>query len=276
MTVATISPAIAAPERSGHRHLRITAGAWFTVALIGQGLFASYIALFYWGNALRGDFAKWNDVLAVGIVPGDKAGNVAVAIHILLACFMTIAGPLQLLPMVRSRWPRFHRWTGRVYIVLAFVISGTGLYLDAARDNIGGTVLEISVSLNGLLIMICAVMAWRYALARRFMGHRDWAIRLWLSASGVWFFRVNMMFWVLANQGPVGLGDNLDGPAAIALAYSSWLAPIAMFELYRRARDGGGTAVRYIATALLSLLTLANLAGIGMAAFAMWWPRVSV
>lgn len=269
-----MTPAVTPSAPYARSALRIAASAWFGAAVLGQWLFAGYIALFYWGTGLRGDFTKWNDVLFNGIMPGDKAGNIAVAVHVLLAFFMILAGPLQLIPQVRSRWPRIHRWTGRTYIVLAFVISGTGLYLDAARDNIGGTILEISVALNGLVTMACAVLAWRYALARRFMVHRDWAIRLWLAASGVWFFRVAMMFWVLANQGPVGLGDALDGPAAIGLAYGSWLVPLLVFELYRSARDGGGAVLRNTTTALVAVLTLAMFAGTGMAAFAMWWPHI--
>ncbi|MEQ1509452.1 MAG: DUF2306 domain-containing protein [Sphingopyxis sp.] len=269
-----MTTALTPPAPSGRRALRIAVTAWFGTAMLGQWLFASYIALFYWGTGLRGEFAKWNTVLFNGIMPGDSAGNVAVAIHVLLAFFMILAGPLQLMPMVRNRWPRFHRWVGRSYVVLAFVISGTGLYLDAARDNIGGTILEMSVALNGLVTMACAVLAWRYALAKRFLTHRDWAIRLWLSASGVWFFRVGMMFWVLVNQGPVGLGDELDGPAAIGLAYGSWLLPLGVFELYRRARDGGGALFRGAVALLIGALALATLAGTGMAAFAMWWPRI--
>ena len=242
--------------------------------MLSQWIFAAYVMTFYWGTAVRGETAKWNEVLAVGIVPGDTMGNTALAIHVGLAGFMIIAGPLQLMPQVRSRWPMFHRWVGRSYVVLAIIVSSAGLFLEITRDNIGGIILEISTGTNGAVAIICAIQAWRYALAKRFTTHRDWAIRLWLMASGVWFFRILLMFWVLINQGPVGIGENFDGWAVIMLAYSSWLMPLAVFELYRSARDNGGVQHRTATATLLGVLTLATLAGSAMAAYGMWWPRI--
>ena len=45
-------------------------------------------------------------------------------------------------------------------------------------------------------------------------AHREWAIRLFLVVSGVWFFRVFLMLWLTINQGPAGFDiETFQGPA---------------------------------------------------------------
>jgi hypothetical protein len=50
-------------------------------------------------------------------------GNAALAGHILFATIISIAGALQLIPRLRSAFPVFHRWNGRLYILAAFVMG---------------------------------------------------------------------------------------------------------------------------------------------------------
>ncbi len=42
--------------------LKFAASFWFVIAVIGQWMFASYVAGFYGGSALRGELAVWNKV----------------------------------------------------------------------------------------------------------------------------------------------------------------------------------------------------------------------
>lgn len=257
------------------RLLRGTAVAWFIAVAAGQAIFALYIALHYGGSALRGDFAAWSRSMIHGILVGDPVGNAAVFLHIALAFVITVCGPLQLTPQVRARWPRFHRWTGRVYIVTAVVISLGGLYMVWTRGVLGPVANALSISLNGLLIIAYAVQAVRHAMARRIDIHRRWATRLFLAVSGVWFFRVGMMLWILINGGPVGVGDELDGPFAISWAFGQYLVPLALYELYLRAQSYGGTASRLALAGTLALAALGIAAGIAMATLLMWLPKMA-
>lgn len=59
--------------------------AWFVVAVIGQLLFAAYVAGFYGGTALSGDIARWNDELQHGYREGETMSNLAVGTHLLFA-----------------------------------------------------------------------------------------------------------------------------------------------------------------------------------------------
>lgn len=255
--------------------LRGTAAAWFIAVAAGQAVFALYIAIHYGGSALRGDFEAWSRSMIHGILEGDPAGNAAVFLHIVLAFVITVCGPLQLLPQIRARWPKFHRWNGRAYMVTAFVISLGGLYMVWTRGVLGPMANAVAISLNGVLIMAFAALALRSAMARRIDSHRRWATRLFLAVSGVWFFRVGMMLWILINGGPVGVGEELDGPFAITWAFGQYLVPLALYELYLRVQTRDGAAARLFVAGLLALATLGIVAGVGMATLFMWLPKMT-
>jgi hypothetical protein len=261
---------------AAERALNLSAGFWFATAAAGQAVFAAYIAALYGGAVVRGDLSGWNAVMPHGLVEGDPVGNFALGIHLALAFVITVGGPLQLVPQLRAAAPRFHRWNGRVYIVTAFVISLAALYLIWARSGLPGWSLlnGIAISINALLIIGCAAKAWRFAAARRFDRHRRWALRLFLAVSGVWFLRLLVMLWILANQGPAGLGENLDGPAGLALSFAQYLIPLGVLELYFRVRDRAGAAGRLAMAAGLAVLTLAMGIGIVMASRFMWLPHI--
>ena len=255
--------------------LRAAAAFWFITAVVGQWLFVAYVASFYGGAALGGRFERWNEVLVGGYVRGGTVGNVVLAAHLLLAVVITVGGPLQLIPWIRARVLPFHRWNGRLYILIAFTISLAGLYMVWTRGTAGGPSLRIGISLNGVLILICAALTWRHAMARRIDIHRHWALRTFLLVSGVWFFRVGLMFWILANRGPVGIGDDFNGPFVRFWSFGCYLLPLAVLELYLRARDRAGPSGKLAMAGALLLLTLATAIGILGAAMGMWLPRMS-
>ena len=180
---------VSALNSAAETALKASAGLWFLVAVIGQWIFVYYIVAFYGGSAMRGDFEAWKKVLPQGIIAGDTMGNIALAAHLFLAAIITVGGPLQLIPQVRARAPTFHHWNGRVYLLAAFVASISGLYMVWTRGAVGGMIMHISISINAILILICAAMALRFAIARDIATHRRWALRLFLVVSGVWFRR---------------------------------------------------------------------------------------
>jgi uncharacterized membrane protein len=246
--------------------LKATARIWFLVAASGQALFAFYVTLFYGSSAVHGDVARMK-----GYVAGDTVGNATIMAHLLLAAIVTIGGPLQLVPQIRARAPTFHRWNGRVYLVAAVTAAIAGLYLELGRDHIGSAVSQFAVSLDAVLIIACAAMALRYALARDFTTHRRWALRLFLVVSGVWFFRVMLMFWIAINGGPAGFDPKtFMGPAIDILSFAQYLLPLAVLEVYLRVQRRGGTGARLATSAVLVLLTIAMAAGIFVAFKAFW------
>jgi hypothetical protein len=252
------------------RPLAAAAIYWFGLTFIGQSLFTLYILLFYGRASVTGDWRAANDVLPDGMIPGDGPGNAAIFVHLLFGALITFGGLLQLIPRVRTKYPRFHRWNGRVYMLSAVVMSIGGLYIAWGRGETGS---GYATSINGIVILVCAFYATQFARSRNFVQHQPWAIRLFLAVSGVWFLRVFIMLWVLLF-GPEGLGEDLGGPAGVALNYAQFIVPLLLFELYRWAQRSKNSAVRWSVAATLFLCSTLMGAGIGMAWLFLWQPNL--
>lgn len=264
-----------APPRIAAKALGVSARLWMFTALAGQLAFALYVVSFYGGAAMDGRFEAWNDVLVGGYVRGAAIGNIVLGAHLLLAVVITLGGPFQLWPWIRRCAPWLHRWNGRLYMLTAVVITLAGLYAVWTRGTAGGPAMRVGISLNGVLILVAVGLAWRHALARRFVQHRRWALRLFLLVSGVWFFRIGLMFWILVNRAPVGIGDDFDGPFVRFLAFGCYLVPLAVLELYLRAGDGKGRLAKFLMAGVLTVLAFCAAVGIFGAFMGMWLPRIS-
>lgn len=246
------------------RPVATAAGLWYLVAATGLVIFASYIGISYGRAALGGPpgESQW--------VAGDLLGNTMLSVHLVFALLLTGIGVLQLIPPLRRRAPALHRNLGRVFMAGAVLGSLSGFYLVWVKGTVGGTPMHLAISLNGVLIVGFAWLAWQHARARRFAEHRRWALRLFMAANGVWFFRVGLMLWLMVWQAPVGFDPkSFTGPFVYALSFAQFLLPLGVLELYLRTRGRG------LALALtLVLLSLATAAGIFGATMAMWLPRL--
>lgn len=273
----TVAPGEWARDSFADGALQIAAKLWFLVAVAGQWTFAYYIAVRYGGAVSQGNFDAFNH-LPHGYVAGNTIGNAALFGHLLFAAVITFGGPLQLIPQIRARFLTVHRWLGRLYIVTAFIMGFTGLYLVlSGRTVVGDISQQVAVTINGALIILCAVMAWSRAAARDFRAHRRWALRLFLVVNGVWFFRIGLMFWGAVNQGPVGFDpDTFTGPFLTFLGFAQYLLPLAVLEIYLRAGRRSSAPLRLITAAGLVLLTAATGVGIFAATMGMWLPRILV
>lgn len=262
------------PSITSEKTLSMTARLWFVVAVAGQWVFAYYVAALYGGSALRGDWTAWHKRMANGHGP-VMLGNVAMAVHLALAVIILFGGPLQLIPQLRRRAPRFHRWSGRVYAVALFIATISALYMVWFRGTAGDFPQHVGVSLDAVLIMFFAVLAVRYAIARDFKTHRRWALRLFMVVNGVWFFRVGMMFWLVINHGPAGFDPKtFTGPFLTFWSFANYLLPLAIFELYLRATDRSNPSARFAMAAGLFVVTIAMSIGILVATKVMWLPRL--
>jgi len=248
---------------------------WFGVAAVGQTAFIGFILAFYGVRTATGNFAGWNDKpLIDGYIRGDNLGNIVFAAHVLLASVVTLCGLMQLVAVLRRKWPRLHRWSGRTFLVIAVFMALSGAWLALVRGTYLSVISAVAILINAVLILVFASLAWRHAVKRRFVQHRAWALRTFMVVSGVWFLRVGLMGWVVINKGPVGMTKDMSGPADIVLTFGSYLIPLALLELYDAARRSADE-VRQALTAILIVAASAfTAAGVfGTIAF-MWGPYV--
>lgn len=274
--VATQIPDARNSERFAGSALRASATFWFAMAVLGQLVFAIYVLGFYGRVTLQGHPERWNEVMPHGYVAGHAFFNLVLGLHLLFVVAIIVGGVLQLTPRIRRHAPAFHRWNGRAYLLAAAILSVGGLAMVWLRGGMVGDLPQhLGVSLNALLILGFAAIAWRHARARRFDLHRRWALRLFLAVSGVWFFRVGLMFWIVVNQGPAGFDpESFTGPFLSFLSFAQYLLPLGVLELYFRAQKRGGPRGQLVMAAGLGALTLMMMVGIGAATAIMWLPHL--
>jgi len=275
MTTIALSTSFAPSNSVADTALRAAARFWFVVAVAGQWMFAWYVAVAYGGPAISGHLERWNQHGTHRYVPGDLIGNLAIGIHLLLAVIVSVGGPLQLIPGLRRYAPKFHRWNGRAYLIAVVLTSIAAIYLVWVRGTVGDLSQHLGVTLDAVLILIFAVLAVRYAIARDLRTHRRWALRLFMAVNGVWFFRVGMMLWLVLNHGPAGFDPKtFTGPFLTIWSFGNYLLPLAILELYLRTGDRSGPRGRVAMASGLAVITIAMGAGIVLATMVMWLPRI--
>jgi hypothetical protein len=264
------------PEWDGRGALKAATRLWFAVTVIGQWAFLYYLAGYYGLSLVTGHLQNWNRnrMFHPGYVPGDTAWNLYFGAHVLLASVIAFGGVLQMIPQVRERAPGFHRWNGRAFMVVALTGATSGLWMTWVRHvgvSGGASLGEFATSIDAVLIYVCCAVAWVLVRRRQTDLHRRWALRLFMVANGVWFLRLGIFGWYVLTGG-VGMTDNMTGPADVVISFASYLLPLAVLELYLRAKDRGSFGSR-IATATVVLLSTAYMC-VGIFALAMLQMRL--
>jgi hypothetical protein len=255
--------------------LGAAAGVWFTVAFVGQVIFAASTALFYSMTALRGDMVVWNKRLAHGYIAGDPFGNTALVVHIVLAIMVIFSGAFQFVPAIRQRAPVLHRWNGRFYIFTAFSLALAGLFLLITRGSGITPLQELATGVLAVLVMLCAAMALRTALKRDFVTHRRWAWRLYLLMSSALFIRsgISLAAMIAAGTGSLDFSA-LKGSVLTVMIFGQYIVPLAVLELYFRTQYCGGRVAGLAMAAGLAAIALTTGAGVAAASMGIFVPSI--
>lgn len=266
----------ALPADLPRRAVAVTVKTWFVTAALGHWIFLAYILAALFPPLAQQGLEGLDELqLTGGFREGDLAGNIAAAAHVLLAAIIIGGGPLQLIPAIRARFPAFHRALGRSYLVAAVMSSVAGLYMVWTRGTVGGLVNYLGITLDAILILVFAALALRFAVARNIRTHRRWALRLFMAASAVWFFRVGLMGWVMLTGGAGIDFETFTGPVPSVLTFAQYLLPLAMLQWYFRCRDDRAAPREQLLFAgTLTGLTLYMGFGIFAATLGLWLPRM--
>lgn len=253
MVVGAITPGISSSGRAaGAGALKTAAIFWFVVMAASQWIFLFYLVAFYGTSAAAGDLSAWNrHPFLDGYVAGDLIGNLAFAGHALLAIVITFGGVFQLIPWIRARAAWLHRWNGRTFITTSIVVTLAGFYMVWFRGERDEPLRDsLTISMNGVMILLFAALAWRHAAARRIETHRRWALRTLVVVNGVFFLRLIFPGWlVLTQQEPSSM-------LFWIFELIAFLLPLAIVELYLHATSRGGVWARRAAATVLTTSAL--------------------
>ena len=261
----------------GQKALNGSAKFWFSTVVVGQAIFSYYIVMFYYRATIDQDIERFNQIMPAGYIEGDFFGNVAVVTHVLFAAIITVGGLMQLIPIIRSKWPAIHRWNGRLYVITALILSISGMFMVITRYEkiVGGLIGHVSIMINGAIIVLCAVKAFNFARKRKIAQHRIWALRLFLAASGVWMFRVGLMAWLSIHGKPVGFDPvSFSGPFLTTLYILVYVLPLFILEVYLRSQKSRSAPKKLLTACMVILISFIIMLGVFGATMGMWLPRI--
>ncbi|MBW3468333.1 DUF2306 domain-containing protein [Arthrospiribacter ruber] len=113
-----------------------------------------------------------------------------------MARVITIGGSLQFISALRKNFPAFHRINRRIYLGVALLTSITGILINLLNKPLGSQLNANLTAFNGVLIVVFTYSVYTRAKSSMVPSHRRWGLRLFMAASGVWFFRIGLMFYI--------------------------------------------------------------------------------
>ena len=250
--------------------LKKTVSIWFITALLGQWVFIIYLLFYYIFPAIQKGLVAWSgNQLVTGYVAEDPVGNFAVATHIFISILILGLGPLQLIPRIRNRFPRFHRWAGRIYLSAVVITSFAGLYMIWVRGNPqAGLIEHIGTTLGGVLIIISSILTYYYARSKKFSLHSRWALRVFIIASGVWVIRLGYGWFFFLD-----FPDSSVKAFSIFISYANYLIPLMLLEFYFYVVDNKKKELYKPIALLIFLVTLFTGLGTWFAVKYVWLPK---
>ena len=261
-------------DRRGSIALRRTSTALVLTVWTSSLLFGAYILAFYVGAVADRDLPSWNGVLPRLYEPTTPAATVAMGVHLAAGGIIVTLGFVQLIRPLRDRHPAVHRGIGRVYVTASLLAGVGGLVFIGLKGTVGGSVMSLGFGLYGVLVVLCAVQAYRHARARRIDLHRAWALRLFALMVGSWLYRMDYGFWQLLTGGAFST-DDFRGPFDRVMAFAFYAPNLVLVELVVRGRrTAASPALRYAGVGVLIVTTALLLLGTYFFTTEFWGPAI--
>ncbi|PSR52010.1 hypothetical protein AHMF7605_28535 [Adhaeribacter arboris] len=254
--------------------LRWSAFLLVTTVWISAALFGLYILAFYAAALYEGDTNRWNEVLPGLYEQGSVTTTSGIGLHFATGGIILLLGSIQLVDNIRLRFPTWHRWIGRIYVISSLLAALGGLLFILLKGTIGGLVMDLGFGLYGVLMLVAAIETYRHAVALRFEKHRAWALRLYALAIGSWLYRMDYGFWLLLTDG-LGHTQQFTGVFDQIMFFFFYLPNLLVVEAFIRARDyQASSTVKLAASFVLLLATTFLLVGTYYFTLYYWGPAI--
>lgn len=215
-------------------------GAWALSALM---LFVALCTLWFVDHATRlGVSGLTSDLSETSRLFSDNtSANAAIFSHMILGAIITLLAPLQLVPVLRRRFPALHRWSGRVIVLAALGTALGGLTYMTLRGTVGGTPMTLAFTIYGGLVAWTAIETIRAARARRWQDHQDWAVRLFFLCIASLLYRVHYGLWFTfaGEAAPLYVQDDFRGTFDLINIWAFYVPYLLIVEAVLAARGRG-------------------------------------
>jgi uncharacterized membrane protein len=120
-------------------------------------------------NARAAEFARLDDLFA--------RYPVLTLVHVVPGLLFMLLGPLQFNRTIRARHPRWHRLSGRVFVICGMVIGASALVMSFWMPSIGGANQAAATTLFATFFLAALGRAFWHIRRREVCAHREWMIR---------------------------------------------------------------------------------------------------
>lgn len=171
----------------------LSATVWASMSVWGV-----WIAVFYSTAVRNKNWHNMNIIFPDMWTEGYPIASTAIAVHLLGAVVMAVAGAIQLVKYIRSHYAVVHRWIGRLYIVASIVASVGGLVFILFKGSYGGREADVAFGIYGAYFLFCGIQCYyQAAIKKDFTRHKLWAWRLYALSLASWVYRADYYWWML-------------------------------------------------------------------------------
>lgn len=201
-----------------HRKRKVLAALSVAVCLLILKVTVSVVSNFvdYLPPNFESDFLLGRDAYFYGVYQW------AFYTHIASGPVTLIFGMFLLSKRLRNRFSRWHRYVGRMQVILVLLMvtpSGLWMSMHAATGLVAGTGFGVLAVATG----ITAACGWRTAVRRKFAEHRRWMTRCYILLCSAVVLRLTVGLFIVTK---------IDGDWISPMtAWTSWLVPLLVYEL---------------------------------------------
>ncbi len=135
-----------------------------------------------------------------------------VILHILCSSIYGVLGSFQFSKSFRTKHIQWHKFSGRVLVLLGIITSLTGIYMTISFPKVStdGPTLYYVRLLVGVIMTISILFALKSILEKKFKSHGEWMLRAYAIGLGASTQVLTHLPWfILADSVPSGLVRDL-------------------------------------------------------------------
>jgi uncharacterized membrane protein len=110
--------------------------------------------------------------------------------HCVSGVLFMVLGPMQFIAASRNRFPRFHRWCGRLFFAASLVAVVSALVFLPLLPVFGSLSTRVGVVVASAFFLLALCKGYSSVRRRQYALHREWMIRAFAIGLGISTFRV--------------------------------------------------------------------------------------